>query len=310
MYVEIPEPGAVFVEALQAGASRAEATRLASVAAGQPVDAEDFLEALAAAGLLADPVPRGGKGWRIRWIEGVPPAAAQPLFGRVAWTGYALAGMAVAAVFALRPDLRPSYEDVWFLGDPVRSILCYAPIAIALAGAHEACHWLAGRAVGVPAALRVSYRGFFLVFETDISQIAMVPRRRRYGVFLAGMAFDTTVLAVALLLRLAYREEVLTFPPTLDRLLGLVVLGQTSVLVWQFAAVFLRSDAYAVLANALRCNNLYRVTYLTAKQRAFRLTAAELAELAEAGPRDRSVAGGSASSISLEWWPWPGSGST
>ena len=43
------------------------------------------------------------------------------------------------------------------------------------------------------------------------------------------------------------------------------MLSQVVAVVWQWAAVFLRSDGYAVLANALRCHNLYRATWCSAR---------------------------------------------
>jgi hypothetical protein len=52
----------------------------------------------------------------------------------------------------------------------------------------------------------------------------------------------------------------------------------------------MRSDGYAVLANALHCHNLYRATWLTAKDRLWRLPPDEAAELTGIGPRDRRVA--------------------
>jgi hypothetical protein len=295
VYVAVPEPGAVFITALQAGESVVEATSRASEAAGEPVDGTDFLAGLAEVGLLAAPsgvesTSGGGKGRRIRWIEGVNPRAARRLFGPAAWVCYAAAAVFAAGVLLLRPDLRPSWEDIWFLSDPVLSVLAYMPVALLLVATHEAWHWLAGRAAGVPSVFRVSNRGFFLVFETDLTQIVTLPGGRRFGRFVAGMAIDSAVLATALALRLLYREELLLLPAVVDRFLGVLVLYQTIVIVWQWAAVFLRNDGYAVLANALRCHNLYRVSWLTAKRRLFRPTDDERAELDAASERDRSVA--------------------
>jgi hypothetical protein len=117
-----------------------------------------------------------------------------------------------------------------------------------------------------------------------------INRRRRYGAYLAGLAFDGVVLAAALGARLAYRAGLLAWPPVLDRLLGAIVLGQVLTMSWQFAAVFARSDIYAVLANALRCHNLYRATVLTTKDRLWRLTEDDTAELAAMSERDRRAA--------------------
>lgn len=296
IFVQVPEPGAVFVEALQAGASVTAATERATEVAGEPVDGEDFIATLTEVGLLdaapaADAGPAVARRTReIRWIEGVSQRSAARLFGRVAWSVYGAAAVLALALLVARPELRPTYESIWFLGDPMASLLVFILASIVLSCLHEAWHWLAGRAIGLPAVFRVSYRGIFLVFETDLSQIVTVPRRRRYGPFFAGLAFDTTILAVFLLLRLADHQSWLPLPPLVDRLLGALVLRQVFAIVWQVAAVFLRNDMYAALTTALRCTNMYRVNALTIKDRLARLTPDEARELAEASDRDRAVA--------------------
>lgn len=301
VFVVVPEPGAVFIEALKAGESLAEAGARASAVAGTEVDGEDFVAGLTEAGVLAMPgstdhdeesvTPARGSGVRrVRWIEGVKPAAARRLFGPTAWSLYGLATAFVVVLLVVRPDMRPTYEAVWWLPDPVLSVLTVTMISIPLAVLHEAWHWLAGRAVGVPAVFRVSYRGIFLVVETDLTQIVTVPRRKRYSPFLAGMAFDVSVLAVALGLRLAHRVDSIHLAGWLDRLLAAVVLLLLLRIIWQWAAAFMRSDGYAVIANALRCHDLYRATWLTIKERMVRLTDAEAVELASMSPRDRRVA--------------------
>ncbi|MFI7439337.1 hypothetical protein [Nonomuraea indica] len=287
VFVAVPEPGAVFVTALQQTGSLAEATARAGEVAGEDVDGADFLDGLTAAGLLAPPAETApgmtGRG-QIRWIEGVSPRVAARLFGRVAWFCYAAAAVFVVTLLLLDPRLRPSWEDAWFLPSPGLSAFSWLLLAVLFGALHEAWHWLAGRAIGVPAIFRVSYRGIYLVFETDLTQIVTVPRRRRYGVYLAGMAVDVVALALALALR------TLAPSPFVDDVLAAVALLLSYTIVWQWAALPLRSDSYALLANALRCRNLYRTTWLTAKARLFRLTDAETAELAAAGERDRRVA--------------------
>jgi hypothetical protein len=294
-YVVVPPAGAVLVEALQAGEPLPVATARASLVAGAEVDGEDFVRGLAAAGLLeAPPGPaaprRPSRTREIRWIAGVSPAVARRLFGRVGWSCYGLAALCAVLVLVTRPDLRPSFEHGWWLPDPILSAVLLLPMALFLAACHEVWHWLAGRAAGVPAVFRVSYRGIFLVFETDLTQIVTAPRRRRYGPFLAGMAFDVTVLAAVLVLRLANRINLLALPGLVDRLLAAVVLIELTAIIWQWAALVMRSDGYAVVANALRCHDLYRVTWLTTKDRFWGLTEADVAELASSSDHDRRVA--------------------
>lgn len=289
-YVAVPEPGAVLIQALRAGASLSDATRQASAAAGAEVDGRDFLTGLSQAGLLTTGTAAKTPGRRLRWVEDLPTGLVRPLFGRTAWVVYTAAAVAAVWLLVARPGLRPSFEDLWFLSDPMWSVLAGIPLSLALTSGHECWHWLAARALGVPSRIRVSRRGIFLVLESDLTQLVTVPRHRRYSPMLAGMAFDTSVLALSLGLRLGFREEALTFHPMLDRLLALVVIRQVIGLVWQLCAVAWRSDSYALLANALACQNLYRATWLTTKSRIWRLTARDGEELSGIGPHDRAVA--------------------
>ncbi|GAA3605986.1 hypothetical protein GCM10022419_108530 [Nonomuraea rosea] len=284
IFVAVPEPGAVFVTTLQETGSLDEATARAGEVAGEQVDGTDFVDGLTAAGLLDPPAAAGGTRGQLKWIEGVSSRSAARLFGPVAWSCYAAAAVVAVSLLLIRPDLRPSWEDAWFLPSPGLSAFGWLLIGIAFGALHEAWHWLAGRAIGVPAIFRVSYRGIYVVFETDLTQIVTLPRNRRHGVYLAGMAIDTVILAVALGLRL------LDPPGVLDDLLAVLVLSQVVGIIWQWAALPLRSDSYALLANLLRCHNLYRTTWLTAKITLFRLTRAETAELSEMSARDRQVA--------------------
>lgn len=291
LYVAIPRPGVVLIEALAEGEPLAVAAERASAVAGEEVNAEEFLIGLGEAGLLAGPTDEvRATGVRLAWVDRIPQAAVKPLFGRVAWAFYATAALTAALVLVLRPDLRPIFDDVWFLTDPIWSLLALFVVSFTSAAGHECWHWLAGRAVGVPARFRVTLRGLFIVFETDLSQLVTLPRRARYSPMLAGIAFDVVLLAVGLLMRLGFREEVLHYPPELDRFLGALVFTQLLVLIWQVCGVAFRTDGYAVLANALGTHNLHRASALTTKYRLRRLDENEAAELANMSSRDRSVA--------------------
>lgn len=288
-FVAVPEVGGVVLRTLADGATVEEAAEAARAFGGEEVDVADFLAALEDAGILS--YPEGGStGQRkVRWIAAVPQRVARPLFGRLAWMLYGAATVFCLVAMVLKPALRPTYESYMYLPDPALSLLTLGGLELVLTVAHEAWHWLAGRALGVPARFRISYRGVFLVAETDLSLLLTLPRRRRYGPLLAGLALNASVLAVALALRWLYFTSLLPVPDVLARLLAAVVLSSVFVMVMQ-CAVFLRTDLYAVLACALGCENLYRVSWLTLKQRLLRLTDPEAGELQEASGRDRSVA--------------------
>jgi putative peptide zinc metalloprotease protein len=294
IFLAIPEIGVTALRALDSGQSVGEAAATASLQAGEDVNVLEFAAVLVESGLVravdgrplaAEPAGLPGVGWLAR----VPAGLVRPFFGRTAWTIYGLLLAFDLAVLVTRPQYRPTFEDIFFYPNPAACILAMIVTSIALAACHEAWHAFAARAVGVAATLRVSRRLFLVVFETDLSQLWAAPRRHRFGPFLAGMAFDATVLAACLGLRLAWAEGLIELPPLLVRFLGAVVLLQVLALGFQLL-VFLRTDIYAVLITALGCRNLWRVTNLSLKRRLFRLAPAEVQELASSSARDAQVA--------------------
>jgi hypothetical protein len=287
-FVAVPAVGGVVLSALADGRSVAEAAAAAFEHSRVEVDVEDFLATLEEAGILVYEQGAALSG-EVRWISGVPSWLVRPLFGKVAWSCYALALVFVMVGMVAEPALRPSFEDYLFLPDPMLSMLCLYAMSVVVMVTHESWHWLAGRAAGVPARFRLSYRGAFLAAETDLSLLLTRPRRQRYGPMLAGPAFDVSLLALAIGLRWAYFALGLPLPDVLARMLGALTLMIVINLVLQ-CAVFLRTDLYAVLACALHCENLYRTSWLTLKKRLLPVSAEESAELDSAGRRDRSVA--------------------
>jgi putative peptide zinc metalloprotease protein len=287
-FVAVPAVGGVVLSALAAGRSVAEAAAAAFDHSQVEVDIEDFLTTLEEAGILVYDTGAALSG-EVRWISAVPSWLVRPLFGKVAWSCYGLAVVFVVMAFAIQPALRPTFEDYLFLPDPLLSILCVYAMTVVIMITHEAWHWLAGRAIGVPARFRISYRGAFIAAETDLSLLLTRPRRQRYGPMLAGVAFDVSRLALLVGLRWAYLDLGLPLPDVLARMLATLTLMTVISLVLQ-CVIFLRTDLYAVLACALRCDNLYRTSWLTLKKRLLPITAEESAELDSASDRDRSVA--------------------
>jgi hypothetical protein len=294
VFLLLPEVGVVAIRELQAGKSLAEAGAAASAFAGEEVDVFDFAATLSEAGLITDVDgasvgPGAPTGWSRTWLAGVPTEIARPFFSTPAWLFYGFLLAFSLAVFATRPAFRPTFEDSLFYPNPAVCVVALTVLGFVLATGHEICHWLAARAVGVSARFSAGRRYFFPVLETDLSQLWSVPRRLRFGPFLGGMAFDTVVLAGALGLRVAWSEGLIDLSPLVYRLLGALVLRQVFVLGWQ-GLVFLRTDLYVALVSILGCYNLRRVNHLSLMRKIRRLTPAEAEELANAHPRDLSVA--------------------
>lgn len=279
-FVAVPPVGGVVVRALLAGRTLAETAELAEREAGQPVDVDAFVQTLTALGFVAgdeEVAPERTATVQHRgWLTGPPTRVVRPLFGRVAWTVYGLAAAFCVTVFALRPDLFPGPADAMVLPDAGLSLVVLVPLAFLLVGVHELWHWFAARALGLRSRFGVDRRLYFLVFETDLSQLWSVPRRARYGPQLAGLAIDLVLLAVFLSVELVW--------PGVWLVPGLVF-AVVSTTLWQ-CMIFLRTDLYGVFVTATGCRDLWRVKTLLLRQAFGRLDASGTAELAAADPRD------------------------
>ncbi len=285
-FVAIPAIGGVVIRALQAGATLAEAAAAAEQHAGEPVDVAAFVAALRELGFLddgsrAEPA-RTAPVQQRRWLAGVPQRWAARLFGRIAWSCYAVALVFCVACFALRPSLWPHPAEVGRDGVILTLALL---LTLLLSGVHEGWHWLAARALGLQVRFGVDRRLFFLVFETDLSQLWTVPRRQRYGPQLAGLAIDSVVLAGLLGMQLSAAAGRLPLAGSTARLVAAVAFLKVGTMLWQ-CLVFLRTDLYGVLVTATGCRNLWAVKSLQLRQAFGRLTDDQAAELAAADPRD------------------------
>ncbi|WP_344214009.1 hypothetical protein [Nonomuraea bangladeshensis] len=291
-FVAMPAVGGVLISALLRGASVEEAAAEAEAYAGRPVDLPSFVATLAELGFLDDrpdaerQVVRTAPIQTRRWFAGVSERVARPFFGRAAWACYLALALFCLAVFVTSPSLFPSPErDAFLLGDVGLSVLLLMPFVLVSTALHEGGHWLAARAIGVRSRFGVDRRMMLLVLETDLSQLWTVPRRLRYGPLLGGMAVDVVVLSLLLAARLLIRHGVWSPAPAVDATLAVWVFVKLAGLLWQ-CMVFLRTDLYAVLVNALGCRDLWRVKTLLLRRAFGRLTPGQAAELVAAGPTD------------------------
>jgi len=285
VYVVLPAIGVQVLALLREGRTLDDAAEQARRAAGEEIDVAAFAESLLELGFatLSD---EGADGGELRSRPASP--WLRRCFSPTAWSGYAACALGAVALIAIRPGLFPEVSDIFFLSTPARSLAALTVMALALAGAHEACHWLAARAEGISARISVSRRLYFLAFEIDLTGLWSLPRRQRYSTLLAGMAFDAIVLLALLLARFGAEAGWLPLGDGVVRLCAALTFVQLFAIASQFF-VFARTDVYAVLITATGCVNLYRVNQLLAR-RALRMLSMEQArELAEAHPRDVTV---------------------
>lgn len=297
-FIVVPAVGVTVIDVLRQGQTIGEA---AAAVAGQ-IDAEastDFVASLVELGFVAsvdgvevgacDPVlSHGGR------AGAIATRLARPLYSRPAWTGYALLFAACLVALTAVPGLRPRAVQLFFLPNPALSLAALTALWLPLAAGHELAHWLGARIEGVPARITISRRYYLMVLQTDLSALWALPRRRRFGPLLAGIAFDTVITAALVAGRAAWLAGWWHPARLVVRLDAALVVEQVIGISVQFL-VFLRSDLYAVLVIGLGCLNLTRVSRLRTKRRFRTLTSSEERELASASVRDQRAA---------RWYSW------
>jgi hypothetical protein len=299
-YAIFPEDGAELVRRLAAGASPEEAGRWYEDRYGERIDLDHVLGALVELGFLAEP---GGPGTDP--TGGFPAAAAPPplrwrRLGRVllspaALTGYAvLLGWAVLAMFR-RPELVPTYHDLFFTQyySLIEAVLLVAAVPLILL--HESFHALAGRRLGLRSQLRIGRRLYFLVAETALDGLVAVPRRKRYLPILAGMLVDLVVIAVLVIVADLTRQPsgALSLPGRVCLAIAFACVLRVS---WQFL-FYLRTDLYALVVTVLGCVDLHTTARRVLANRVNRLLRRRHRLLDESvwHPTDRRVA---------RWYSW------
>jgi len=290
-FVAVPEVGARLIELLAKGCTVAEAEIELEDETGESIDALDFAEVLVEAGVIdgrevGEAEPPKGKFWV---VSRIPSRLVRPLFSRIAWSFYAGCLVASIAIFVVEPGLLPTYEDTFIFTDLVLSLVITNLYTAVVTVIHEIWHAFAGAAVGILSTIRLERRGIFPVLETNLTGLWGLPPERRYGPFLAGMAFDSVVLFTALGLRFAYSRSWIDLPHAMFRFLAMVVFVQVVKLAFQTLA-YLRTDMYLVMTTATGCRNLHQVTRLSLKRIIRRLKPDEEIVLRDAHERDLRVA--------------------
>jgi putative peptide zinc metalloprotease protein len=298
-FVAVPEIAITIIHALRDGCSLGQAAEIARERAGEDVDTIDFAHTLIELGFVANVDQHALPDTRDRRLDGGRVGEwlarqAAPLFTRWAWALYGGLFLACVALISAYPRCRPRGSDLLFLHNPLESVGWMFVAGMLLGSVHEGMHWLAARVEGIPVRITISRRLYLLVLQTDLTGIWALPRLRRVGPVMAGMAFDTVLLSLLLALRLATNSDPSDSSHPLTRLIIALGAGTLIRIAFQFF-IFLRTDLYAVVVTWFGCLNLTRVTHLLLKQGFRQLTSSDRQELQQSSARDLAVA---------RWYRW------
>jgi putative peptide zinc metalloprotease protein len=264
-FVALPEIGVRAIRLFQGGHAVGEVEAL--LQADEPeVDVEDFatqlvelgfvraIDSLALQDELETPQAAG-----LRWLS---IARARLLFNRKTFVVYSVLLAAAVATVARDPGLVPSYRDFFWSSRPGLVLAVNTLAFLVSASAHELAHLAAARSLGVQGRWTgLSLRRHHLVFQTDLTALWGLPRERRYRAYLAGLMWDTGLLAALVL-----AEQWAAPPESVARLLRALTLVIGLAIVPQFF-LHTRSDLYYVIRDLLRCDELLSKASKALRQR-------------------------------------------
>src|SRR6266508_3378804 len=224
-YVAMSDAGYAVVEMLGAHRTIAEVKEaLTTRFGGEAVQLRPFLEALVAAGFVksidARAVPEGPRhqryhltGWKRRHVAWLFSAPAL-----VVCSGLVAAALGIVM---LEPRYVPRPADFFVAPTYLATVMLATVVSVLMVAKHELAHLAAAKFVGIEARFGLSHRMYFPVVQTELTDLWLADKGRRYLVYVAGMASDVVAAGV----------------------------------LWQFN-LFLRTDVYYVFANFFDCKNL------------------------------------------------------
>jgi hypothetical protein len=291
-FAVLPADGAALLRVLAGGMSPRQGKQWYTERYGEDVDIDDFLGLLDELELLAPvgAVPVEAPAAPVRWQR-----LGRAMFSPVAWACYAILIVVTVVAMVREPVLAPHYQNLFFTNYLVLLEVGIYLGQIPLILVHEAFHALAGRRIGLPSRLSVGRRMYFLVFETALDGLVVVPRRRRYLPMLAGIVADVLVVAVLTLVAalLLHGDGV---EVAIGRYVLALAFGTVLRLAWQLY-IFLRTDIYYLVVTVLGCVDLHTVARAMLRNRINRLLGrtGRLVDESAWHPRDRAAA---------RWYSW------
>ena len=269
-YAVFPPDGAALVQRLAEGATASEAACWYEQTYGESLDVSDFLTTLYELDFVDDragieapvaahdgtlsrtvPAPADGAGQtpRLHWQR-----LGCAMFSPFAWAGYAAVIIIATVLCLLEPNLVPHRDNAFFTQYLLVIEITVALGQIPLILIHECFHVLAARRLGIAAHIRVSHRLYFVVFETAMDGLVLIPRRRRYLPMLAGILADLVI--AALLTIVAWAVQHMRGPEVVSGIC-LALAFVTLVRVALEFMLFLRTDIYYLASTLGGCVDLH-----------------------------------------------------
>jgi hypothetical protein len=135
----------------------------------------------------------------------------------------------------------------WYPSLPV-SLITYFIISLFLLFKHELAHLLSASAYGLRSKFYLSRRFFYLVAETQIKDIYKLPRRKRFIIYLAGLASDSALYGLCIFMQVINDKGFFIFSNLFYSFLKQVAVASWIAILWQLR-FFMKTDIYALFED-------------------------------------------------------------
>jgi putative peptide zinc metalloprotease protein len=270
-FAEIPEAGVQAINLLEKGLSVKEVQDELKNVLGKEFDVKSFVSDLVSLGFvksIGGQMVEEKRETKKALFKNVKKEHVGWLFSKPFLAGFVAPLIIVGiTIMLLNPPYWPKPQDLLFYKWLAVSLLGGVGLSFALLFLHELAHLFAAKSLGVEGSMSISNRLYFVVVETNLSNLWTVPRKRRYLVYMAGLIFDLTTISVLVILMWLSDIHVLGGSGgILYQFAKAAVLLEFFRVVWQLM-FYMRTDIYFLFADYLKCKNLYgdAVNYITNK---------------------------------------------
>jgi len=196
------------------------------------------------------------------------------LFSPIAYFIYFIIIIYAVYILFKNPVYFPNYRDFFFHNSLVVIMILSFVISWLLVLKHELAHYFAAISRGVKSRFSISNRLYYVVAETDITNLYHIPVKDRWRVYFAGMFSDYLFAAIAIILLYFSDLHIINITSFVYNILRFVVLIEVLSMLWQFM-FFMKTDIYFALENMLKSesllddtlNYLKRILYKTLNMR-------------------------------------------
>lgn len=257
-YVSLPVEALEVIDLLDSGKTVGEVIKVLEEKYGEEVEIKDFIEDMITNEMVKSvdghEIPTTSKVQKGLFM-GITARHVGWMFSKVAWVLYAGMGVCCLVLFALSPEYIPRPQDLFFHPWYTVAILFVMFFSWVLVAVHELAHLFAAKTVGIEGNFSISNRLIFLVAQTNLGNIWIVPRKKRYIVYFAGIAWDVVMVFICLVLLYLSDEGTITVSTLSYKFLKTLVFIKVWAIIWQFR-FNMQTDIYYVVSNFSRCGNL------------------------------------------------------